>query len=94
MNPLKERSYILNLKLAMDVYLACLLAAQQQSILNDIEVAKLFLNLKELYIIHLSYWQTTFLPILNDSRLSNNPLSSDLIFTIYADITKRLQNYG
>ena len=78
----------------MDVYLACLLAAQQQSILNDIEVAKLFLNLKELYIIHLSYWQTTFLPILNDSRLSNNPLSSDLIFTIYADITKRLQNYG
>lgn len=78
----------------MDVYLACLLDAQQHSLLNEVDVAKVFLNLKELYIIHLSYWQSTFLPILNDIRQSNEPMSPGLLLPIYSDLAKRLQNNG
>ena len=78
----------------MDVYLACLLDAQQNSILNEIDVAKLLLNVKELYIIHLTFWKSTFLPLLNDVRISKDPFSPEVIFSLYNDMSNRFQNYG
>ena len=43
-----ERSYVLLLKLAVDVYLAVLLDLQQKGILNEVDIEILLENIKEL----------------------------------------------
>ena len=50
--------------------MACLLDIQQNSLLNDVEISRLLLNLKELYILHLKSWIDIFLPILSDQSSS------------------------
>ena len=42
-----ERSYVLLLKLAVDVYLAVLLDLQQKGILNEVDIDILLENIKE-----------------------------------------------
>ena len=54
-----ERSYVLLLKLAVDVYLAVLLDLQQKGILNEVDIEILLENIKELidhirHLFHLS----------------------------------------
>ena len=69
----------------------CLIDIQQHGLLIDVEIAKLLLNLKELYQIHLHEWKSTLLPIINDVQVSGETLCEKSVLTIYEGINERLQ---
>lgn len=86
-----ERSYILILKLAVDVYIAVLLELQQRGYLNTVNIVDLFGNIKELYSIHLDYWTTTITPVLNSFRSTRQPLHHGAVNELYDQLADRLQ---
>ena len=86
-----ERSYILILKLAVDVYIAVLLELQQHGFLNTVNIVDLFGNIKELYSIHLDYWTKTITPVLQSFRETCQPLENEAVNELYDELAERLQ---
>ena len=69
----------------------CLIDIQQHGLLIDIDIAKLLLNLKELYQIHLNEWKSTLLPIINDVEATGECLGAKQVLEIYDGLSERLQ---
>jgi len=88
-----ERSYVLLLKLAVDVYLAVLLDLQQKGILNEVDIEILLENIKEIYRFHLELWENQLYPILKEFRKSKRQFAENHIIKMYKNIEKMQKPY-
>jgi len=70
---------LLNLKLCLQLFLACLSNLQAVNILNDIDKARLFSNIPDIYAANRHFWCQHLLPMLAESRKTGQPLNPQFL---------------
>jgi pleckstrin domain-containing family G protein 5 len=68
-----------NLNLLLQLFLACLCHLQAANILNDVDKARLFSNIPDIYAANKHFWCQHLLPMLAQSRKTGEPLNPELL---------------
>ncbi|XP_069690836.1 pleckstrin homology domain-containing family G member 5-like isoform X2 [Periplaneta americana] len=74
-----EIAYIRTLKVITNLFLACLCNLQAANILNEVDKARLFSNIPDIYAANRHFWCSHLLPMLEESRKSGQPLNPQLL---------------
>ncbi|XP_075213520.1 uncharacterized protein LOC142319765 isoform X3 [Lycorma delicatula] len=74
-----ELAYIRSLKVVNDFFLSCLTSLQSGNILTEIDKAKLFSNIGEIYLANRGFWCQYMLPMLVTARRTCQPLNPHLL---------------
>ncbi|KAJ9582072.1 hypothetical protein L9F63_003574, partial [Diploptera punctata] len=74
-----EVAYIRTLKVITNLFLACLCNLQASNILNEVDKARLFSNIPDIYAANRHFWSQHLLPMLNKSRETHQPLDPNLL---------------
>ncbi|KAI1309388.1 Pleckstrin homology domain-containing family G member 5 [Halotydeus destructor] len=74
-----EVFYIKRLRVVTDLFLACLCNLQNECLLNDTDIDKMFSNIQQVYEANHQFWLNYLLPMLNSSRSSQLPLNPILM---------------
>jgi pleckstrin domain-containing family G protein 5 len=77
----------------LQLFLACLCNLQAANILNDVDKARLFSNIPDIYAANKHFWCQHLLPMLAESRKTGEPLNPQLLLdgfrrvrTLYKDL--------
>jgi pleckstrin domain-containing family G protein 5 len=63
----------------LQLFLACLCNLQAANILNDVDKARLFSNIPDIYAANKHFWSQYLLPMLTESRKTGAPLNPQLL---------------
>jgi hypothetical protein len=63
----------------LQLFLACLRNLQAANILNDVDNARLFSNIPDIYAANKHFWCQHLLPMLAESRKTGKPLNPQLL---------------
>jgi hypothetical protein len=63
----------------LQLFLACLQNLQAANILNDVDNARLFSNIPDIYATNKHFWCQHLLPMLAESRKTGQPLNPQLL---------------
>ncbi|XP_023703867.1 pleckstrin homology domain-containing family G member 5 [Cryptotermes secundus] len=74
-----EIAYIRTLRVITNLFLACLCNLQAANILNDVDKARLFSNIPDIYAANKHFWCKNLLPMLAESRKTCEPLNPQLL---------------
>lgn len=61
------------------LFMACLCNLQAAQILNEIDTARLFSNLPEIYVANRQFWADHVFPMLKNARSARSPLDPALL---------------
>ncbi|XP_067658142.1 pleckstrin homology domain-containing family G member 5-like isoform X3 [Haliotis asinina] len=89
-----ELSYISQIRVITEVFQACLLNVQSDSLLNEIETEKMFNNIDALLAANRQLWEHHLLKVLEESRRTRQPLNPALLKPGFTkEFSKLLQPY-
>ncbi|XP_046562415.1 pleckstrin homology domain-containing family G member 5-like isoform X3 [Haliotis rubra] len=89
-----ELSYISQIRVITEVFQACLLNVQSDSLLNEIETEKMFNNIDALLAANRQLWEQHLLKVLEESRRTRQPLNPALLKPGFTkEFSKLLQPY-
>ncbi|XP_048250123.1 pleckstrin homology domain-containing family G member 5-like isoform X2 [Haliotis rufescens] len=89
-----ELSYLSQIRVITEVFQACLLNVQSDSLLNEIETEKMFNNIDALLAVNRQLWEHHLLKVLEESRRTREPFNPTLLKPGFTkEFSKLLQPY-
>ncbi|KAK7093445.1 hypothetical protein V1264_007200 [Littorina saxatilis] len=85
-----ELSYISQIRVIVDVFKSCLLNVQQEGLLNEIELERLFGNIDQILDSNQTLWQDSLTKVLEDARVNRRPLNPSLMKSAFVKEFKSL----
>ncbi|XP_028967195.1 pleckstrin homology domain-containing family G member 5 [Galendromus occidentalis] len=70
-----EAAYVKTLKVVVELFLCTLCNLQDNGLLNEIDVDRMFSNIVDIFSVNRSFWNTCLFPMLRDSRNQRIPLN-------------------
>ncbi|XP_072334726.1 pleckstrin homology domain-containing family G member 6-like isoform X2 [Scyliorhinus torazame] len=74
-----ELTYLRKLKIITNLFISGLLNLQSIGILQEVDPRQIFSNIQEIIRLHRQVWQEVMWPVLNQAKVSGNPLDPVLL---------------
>ncbi|CAL4064112.1 unnamed protein product [Meganyctiphanes norvegica] len=88
-----EATYLHMLKVITDLFLNCLRSLQNATLLNEIEIEKLFSNIQDIYAANVTFWQEHIIKMVEHSRNTRLPLDPSILMEGFYKFDEILQPY-